>query len=46
MCAHNQKPMKLYEVRRRAWHAHAKLLIVENRNTLRLNSPRAKITPE
>ena len=33
------------------WHAHvqsadAKLLIVENRNTSRLNSPRAKITPE
>ena len=49
--AHNLEPFKLYKVRRRAWHAHvqsadAKLLIVENRNTSRLNSPRAKITPE
>jgi mannose-6-phosphate isomerase-like protein (cupin superfamily) len=49
--AYNLEPLKLYKVQRRAWHAHvqsadAKLLIVENRNTSRLNSPRIKITPE
>ncbi|HRJ55753.1 MAG: hypothetical protein KPEEDBHJ_00109 [Anaerolineales bacterium] len=45
------EPFKLYNVCRRAWHAHAlsenaKLLIVENRNTSRANSPRTKMTPE
>ncbi|HMN00888.1 MAG TPA: hypothetical protein PKC99_17935 [Anaerolineales bacterium] len=45
------EPFKLYNVCRRAWHTHAlsadaKLLIVENRNTSRVNSPRIKITPE
>lgn len=45
------EPFKLYNVRRRAWHTHAlsadaKLLIVENRNTSRVNSPRIKMTPE
>lgn len=49
--AHKLEPFKLYNVRRRAWHAHvqsadARLLIVENRNTSQLNSPRKKITPE
>jgi hypothetical protein len=48
--AHNLEPFKLYNVRRRAWHAHvqsadAKLLIVENRNTSRLNSPRIDLSP-
>lgn len=45
------EPFKLYNVRSRAWHAHtlsedAKLLIVENRNTSRANSPRIKMTAE
>jgi hypothetical protein len=49
--AQDLEPFKLYNVRRRAWHAHtlsedAKLLIVENRNTSRANSPRIKMTPE
>lgn len=49
--AYNLEPLKLYKVRRRAWHAHvqsadSKLLIVENRNTSPLNSPRTNITPE
>ena len=43
-------PFKLYSVRRRAWHTHAlsagaRLLIVENRNTSRANSPRIEMTP-
>lgn len=45
------EPFKLYNVCRRAWHTHAlsadaKVLIVENRNTSRTNSPRIKITLE
>jgi hypothetical protein len=49
--AQDLQPFKLYNVRRRAWHTHAlsadaKLLIVENRNTSPLNSPRIEITSE
>lgn len=49
--AQELEPYKMYKVRRRVWHTQAlspgtKLLIVENRNTSPLNSPRTKITPE
>jgi hypothetical protein len=47
--AQDLEPITLYTVRQAVWHAHAlspdaKLLIVENRNTSRLNSPRANMT--
>jgi hypothetical protein len=49
--AQNLELFKLYKVQRRVWHMHAlsadaKMLIVENRNTSHLNSPRIGITPE
>jgi hypothetical protein len=40
----DMEPFKLYNVKRRAWHSHtfssdAKVLIVENRDTVDANSP-------
>jgi len=47
--AQELEPHKIYKVRRRVWHAQAlspgtKLLIVENRNTSPVNSPRLDFT--
>ena len=49
--AQDLDPFKLYCVQRRTWHTHvlsvdAKLLIVENQNTSRDNSPRTNISPD
>ena len=47
--AQELEPHKIYKVHRRVWHAQAlspsaKLLIVENRNTSPVNSPRLDLT--
>ncbi len=49
--AQKLEPLKFYNVRRRAWHSHvlspdARVLIVENRGTSRVNSPRFSLTLE
>lgn len=45
------EPMKLYNVKRGAWHTHtlskdAAVVIVENRNTCDDNSPKKPLSPE
>jgi hypothetical protein len=47
--AEDMQPLKLYNVRRSAWHTHtlsrdATVLIVENRDTVRANSPEIDLT--
>ncbi len=47
----DMQPFQLYNVKRGAWHSHtfskdAKVLIVENRDTVDANSPFADLTPE
>jgi hypothetical protein len=47
--AEDMQPLKLYNVRRSAWHTHtlsrdAMVLIVENRDTVRANSPEIDLT--
>lgn len=47
----DMQPFKLYNVRRGAWHSHtfspdARVLIVENRETTKENSPVTELTPE
>ena len=49
--AQKLEPFKFYNVKRRAWHSHvlspdARILIVENRDTSRANSPRFNLTFE
>jgi hypothetical protein len=49
--AQDLEPFKLYCVQRRTWHTqvlsvNTKLLIVENQNTSRANSPRTILAPE
>jgi hypothetical protein len=49
--AQKLEPFKFYNVKRRAWHSHvlspdARILIVENRDTSRANSPRFNLTLE
>ena len=46
----DMQPFMLYNVRRGAWHSHtfspdARVLIVENRDTTKSNSPFAELTP-
>jgi len=48
--AADMQPFQLYNVKRGAWHSHtfsedAKVLIVENRDTIEANSPFVSLTP-
>jgi hypothetical protein len=47
----DMEPFKLYNVKRNCWHSHtfskdAKVLIVENRDTMDVNSPFISLMPE
>jgi hypothetical protein len=49
--AQKMEPFKFYNIKQRAWHGHvlspdARIIIVENRDTSRANSPRLILTPE
>ncbi len=49
--AQELEPLKLYNVKRNAWHTHtlsedASVLIVENRDTNSINSPEIELNPE
>jgi hypothetical protein len=49
--AQDMEPLKLYNVKRSAWHTHtlseeATVLIVENRETTKMNSPEIELSAE